>query len=547
MPNALNQFADRVKGFWSRISGSQRVLVAGIALVVIALFFALLIMMNRVEYQTLYSNLNPDDAGRVVKSLEAQKVRFKLAEGGTAIMVPEDQVHKLRLAIASEGNIMGQGIGFEIFDEVKVGLTDFVQKINYQRALQGELSRTIGEFPAVESVRVHLVIPQRSLFIEEQQKPSASVVLKLKDGKRMESKDVNAIVNLVTMAIEGLSKDRVSITDTAGKTLYQPEEEGSLMGLTSTQFEHRMITQQNLERRIEELLIPVIGPGRVIAKVNADIDFSQKTIRKEMYDPDVTVVRSESRMEEQTEGRANLESGVPDVNFRGDGLADSTSAQSSNREQRQTNYEINKEEQNIIGGVGGINRLTVAVIVDGSYAPNEAGEMVFVPRSAEELRGIRQLVSNVVGYDSARGDTIEVSNIPFGAPEVETQQNIVQMLADYALRLGKPFLNALLIFLFLLIVVRPVIMALIRPKVEGEMLEELAGLPVGEERLALVESDDEELDAMAILEKIEDIKAHALHLSEQNMDQALGILRAWMKQEAPSGSGGSRLPAARAA
>lgn len=544
MPNALHQFVDRVKGFWLRISGSQRLLVAGIALAVIVAFFALLMLMNRTEYQTLYSNLGAEDASRVLKTLEGQKVGYKLAENGTAILVPADKVHQMRLAVAGEGNIMGQGVGFEIFDEVKVGLTDFVQKINYQRALQGELARTIGEFPVVDTVRVHLVIPQRSLFIEEQQKPSASVVLKLKDGRRMENKDVLAIVNLVTMAIEGLSKDRVSITDTAGKTLYQPEEEGSLYGLTSAQFEHRMLTQQNLERRIEELLIPVIGPGRVIAKVNADMDFSQKTIRKEMYDPDVTVVRSESRMEEQTQGTANLESGVPDVNFRGDGLSDSTSTQSSNREQRQTNYEINKEEQNIVGSVGDINRLTVAVIIDGTYAANEAtGEMTFVPRSAEELRNIRQLVSNVVGFDSARGDTIEVSNIPFGAPEAEGPQNVAQMLADYALRLGKPFLNALLIFLFLLIVVRPVIMALIRPKVEGEMLEELAGLPMGEERLALVESDDEELDAMAILEKIEDIKAHALHLCEQNMEQAMGILRSWLKEEAPAAGGQQRLPA----
>lgn len=543
MPNALNQFVDRIKHFWSRISGSQRILVGGIAVFVVAVFFALIMLMNRVEYQTLYSNLAPEDAARVVRTLEANKVSFRLAENGTAILVPEDKVHQMRLAVAGEGNIMGQGIGFEIFDEVKVGLTDFVQKINFQRALQGELARTISEFPVVESVRVHLVIPQRSLFIEEQQRPSASVVLRLKDGRRMDNKDVQAIVNLVTMAIEGLSRDRVSITDTSGKTLFQPEEPGSLQGLTTTQFEHRLLTQQNLERRIEELLTPVIGPGRVIAKVNADMDFSQRTIRKEMFDPDVTVVRSESRMEEQTEGRANLESGVPDVNFRGDGLADSTSTQSSSREQRQTNFEINREEQNIISSVGGINRLTVAVVVDGSYNRNEAGEMVFVPRSAEELRNIRQLVSNVVGYDSARGDTIEVSNIPFGTPEADGPQNVAQMLADYALRLGKPFLNALLIFLFLLIAVRPVIMALIRPKVEGEMLEELAGLPMGEERLALVESDDEELDAMAILEKIEDIKAHAMHLCEQNMEQALGILRSWMKEEAPAGAQGNRLPA----
>jgi flagellar M-ring protein FliF len=515
-------------------------LVAGLAGISVVMFFVLLFAVNQSGKLPLYTNLNSDDAARVIKILEEQKVKYSLAENGTAILVPEDQVHQLRIRIAGEGSIMGQGVGFEIFDEIKVGMTDFVQKINYQRALQGELARTIADSPLVESARVHLVVPQRSLFIEEQQKPSASVVLKLKDGRRMESRDVAAIVNLVTMAVEGLSKERVSVTDTGGKVLYQPEEEGSLFGMTNSQFEQRMNMQQNLERRIEDLLTPVIGPGRVIAKVNATLDFSRKTIRKELYDPDVSVVRSESRMEEQTQGQANLESGVPDVNFRGDGLADSVSTQSSSREQRQTNYEINKEEQNIISGVGDLSRLTVAVVVDGTYAPNEAGEMVFVPRSADELRNIRQLVANVVGFDSARGDTIEVSNIPFGAPLEDDQQDLARLIADYALRIGKPFLNALLIFLFLLIIVRPVIMAMIRPKVEGEMLEELAGLPMGEERLALMESNDEELDAMAILEKIEDIKAHALHMSEQNMEQAVGILRSWLKQESSPAQGGRR-------
>ncbi|MCL1916270.1 MAG: flagellar M-ring protein FliF [Desulfovibrionaceae bacterium] len=541
MANVFNQVAGRVRDFWGGINFSQRMMVAGIALTVTAAFFIMLYFMNQTPYQPLYTNLNPEDASRVIKSLDAQKIQYKLAENGSAIMVPDEQVHQLRIRIAGEGNIMGQGIGFEIFDEVKVGQTDFVQKINYQRALQGELARTIAESTMVESARVHLVIPQRSLFIEDQQKPSASVVLKLADGRRVDNKEVLAIVNLITMAVEGLAKDRVSVTDSSGKTLFQPEEEGSLLGMTNAQIEQRLFFQQNLERRIEDLLLPIVGPGRVIAKVNVSMDYSRKTIHKELFDPEMTVVRSESRSEEQTQGQANLEAGVPDINFRGDGLTGSISTQSSNREQRQTNFEINKEVQEIIGSVGDVNRLSVAVIIDGTYVPNEIGEMVFVPRSVEELKNIRQLVANVVGYDSARGDTIEVSNIPFGPQSTDESQNVAQLLAEYALRLGKPFLNAFLIFLFLLIVVRPVVMALIRPKVEGEMLEELAGLPSGEERLALMDGSDEEMDAMAILEKIEDIKAHALHLSEQNIDQALGIIRNWLKKG--EGAGGSKVPA----
>ena len=529
MASVLNSASAMIKGFWGRISFSQRMLVGILAALVISAFFVLVIWLNTPEYQVLFSNLKPEDANRIVKELEAQKVGYKITEGGTAISVTADQVYPMRVKIAGEGNLMGGGIGFEIFDEVKMGVTDFVQKINYQRALQGEIARTIEAFPAVESARVHLVMPQRSLFIEEQQSPSASVVLKLASGRKMEQKDVLAIVNLLTMAVEGLDKNRVSIADAAGKVLFSPNEEGALQ-LSSTQMEHRTVTQQNLERRIEELLMPVVGAGRVIAKVNAELDFSQRTIRRELYDPDVQVLRSEQRSEQSTQNMANVESGVAEPNFRGDGLGGAASTQTSSSETRASNFEINKEEQNIIGQIGSINRLTVAVIVDGTYTKGEGGQQVFTPRSEEELKQIRSLVASAVGYDTARGDVIEVSSIAFEQLDMAVDKNIGDVLTEYAVRLGKPLLNALLVFLFLVLVVRPVVMALIRPKVEGEMVEGLEGLPSGEERLALIEEGDmEAADALATLEKIEDIRAHAIQLSEQNMEQALGIIRSWLK------------------
>ena len=442
----------------------------------------------------------------------------------------------MRITLAGEKLLTGQGVGFEIFDENQMGKTDFVQKLTYRRALEGELARTISEFPGVESSRVHLVIPNRSLFIEEQQKPSASVLLKLSGSKKLEPRDVEAVVNLVTMAVEGLDKGKVSIADTNGKVLYQPEEEGSLNGLTRTQFDHKMMTQSNLERRIEEMLMPVVGAGRVIAKVNADLDFNQKTIRRELFDPEKTVVRSEMRSETSTQGRAAIEGGVPDPNFRGDGPSGTMSDQNATSENRTTNYEINKEEESIITSVGAVDRLTVAVIVDGIYEKNAEGESVFKARSDEELRRIRQLVVNAVGFNSSRGDTIEVSSIAFGSVDIAEPEGALGILADYAIRFGKPMLNAFLAFLFLVMVVRPVIMALIRPKVEGKMIEGLEGLPAPDERLALVDEDDDTVAATAMLEKIEDIKAHALHLSEQNIDQALGIIKSWLKDNAKQGA-----------
>lgn len=528
MSPMLTDATDKARAFWSRISNSQRVFIVGLALVTVGIFFALILWINRPDYRVLYSNLAGEDANRVVKLLQANKVPYQFENNGGTILVPADKLYDLRIKVAGEGNLVGQGIGFEIFDDLKVGQTDFVQKINYQRALQGELTRTISEFPGVETARVHLVIPHRSLFIEEQQKPSASVVVKLREGKKMEAQDVQAIVNLVVMAVEGMDRSRVSVADTSGKILYYPTEDDSLQGLTSTQLEYKMRLQQNLERRIEELLYPVIGPGKVIAKVNADVDFSQRTIKRELYDPEKTVVRSEQRSEESTKGRANLSGGTPDANFRGDGIGGTASTQEGTRETRTTNFEINKEEQNIVANVGDLSRLSVAVIVDGTYEKAADGTYAFVPRKEEEMQRIRQLISSAVGFDRARGDSVEVSTISFGGPDLQQDSSLPQIFMDYALRLGKPLLNALLVFLFLLLVVRPVVLALIRPKVEGEMIEGLEGLPSGEERLALIEGD-EEVDALDALRKIEDIKAHAMQLAEQNMDQAAGIIRSWLK------------------
>lgn len=552
MPNFINAAVGKAVSFWGGISRTQRMFVSGLAAVVLGAFFGFIFWINQPNYKILYTNLGPEDTNRVVKMLQADKVPYKLEDNGTTVTVPASRVYDMRVKIAGEGGLVGTGIGFEIFDEVKVGQTDFVQRINYQRALQGELARTISEFPNVESARVHLVVPQKSLFIEEQQKPSASVVIKLKDpARKMEPKEALGVVNMMVMSIEGLDKNRVSITDSTGKSLYFPEED-SIAGMSNAQREHKMRMEQGYERRIDELLTPVMGPGKIIAKVNADLDYSQRTIRREIFDPEKTAVRSEQRSEETNAGRANLESGSTDVNFRGDGLNGAVSTQNGSRETRTTNYEINKEEQSIVAPVGEIKRLTVAVVVDGSYEKNEAGEYAFVPRSKEELDRIRVLVSNAVGYDRARGDTIEVSCIPFGETELPQEVTAAEMVAQYAERLGKPLLNALLAFLFLMLVVRPVILALIRPKVEaGEVIEGLEGLPSAEEQLALYEAQeeaarqaaenaqlasestgaldagDEDFDSM----RFDDIKAHTLQLAEHNMDQTIMVLRGWMKNE----------------
>ncbi len=539
----FKQYGEKIKELWENFSITQRVIISTVAVATIAGFIALTVWMNKTEYQPLYTKLSPEDAASVVSTLQKDNIPYELANNGSTIMVPVEQVYDLRIKIAGEGNLVGQGIGFEIFDETKVGQTDFVQKINYMRALQGELARTLSAFPSVDTARIHLVMPQRSLFVEEQQQPSASVVLKLKDqARKPDSKEIQSIVNMMLMSVEGLTKAHLSITDSRGAVLFRPETD-ALTGISSTQMEHKLRVQRDLERRIDEMLSPVFGPGRVISKVNVDMDFSQKTIRREIYDPEQTAVRSEQRSEETQKGQANLEAGSPDVNFRGDGITGSVSTQDGSRETRTTNYEINKEEQNIIANVGDVKRLTVAVIVDGTYQKVD-GVWNFTPRSDEEITRIKQLVANAVGIDSTRGDALEVSSVPFNDSEPPADPNIAEVIVNYADRLGQPILNALLAFLFLMLVVRPVVLALIRPKVEaGEVVEGLEGLPSAEEQLALYEAMEEAAraeeisqlepveaeDELMVFKDVESLRVNIFNLSEQHMDQVIVIMRGWIK------------------
>ncbi|MBQ7617812.1 MAG: flagellar M-ring protein FliF [Desulfovibrio sp.] len=548
MHPVLQNAIDKTKQIYGGLKLWQRLVIGLGTVALLATLLGLALVMNQPEYKVLYSNLGPEDAGKVIKVLQGDKVPYQLTDNGTTIMVPKEFVYDERIKVAGEGSLVGQGIGFEIFDKVKVGQTDFVQKINYTRALQGELARTISEFPSIDSARVHLVIPQRSLFVEDRQSPSASVVLNVKSGAKIDPKEIQAILNMILMSVEGLDKQHVSMSDNTGKVLYKPEED-DLAGTSASQLEHRLQMQRNIERRIEDLLQPLFGPGRVISKVNVEMDYSQKTIRREIFDPEKVAVRSEQRSEEAQQGRANLEAGTPDVNFRGDGITGSVSDQNGSRETRTTNYEINKEEQHIVSNVGEVRRLTVAVVIDGTYNKVD-GEWQFVPRKEEELKQVRQLVSNAVGLDTKRGDSLEVSSVAFSDWEPPVELNAAEVLIDYAERLGKPLLNALLAFIFLMLIVRPVVLALIRPKVEaGEMVEGLVGLPAAEEQLALYEFNKEaatksELDVSQDLDEdreeemdelyfkdVEALKAHIFTLSDDHMEQVVLLLRGWMKQD----------------
>jgi flagellar M-ring protein FliF len=529
MPSPEKLLSD-VKTLWTERSMAQRILFGGTLLSLTAVFLLLVYWLNRTDYKVLYARLFPEDASAVVETLKKENVPYRLVDNGATILVPSDKVYDLRLLVAGKGALHGQGIGFEIFDENKIGQTDFVQHINYQRALQGELARTVSELPGVERARVHLVLPNKSLFIEEQSLPSGSVMLKLAAGTELSARQVQSIVNLVATSVEGLTRDRITVSDTAGRLLYEPRGEEGLEGLSSGQLEYKAGLEKRLQQTIEQMLIPVLGQGKVIAKVSADLDFSRRTIRKELFDPDSAVVRSEQKSDEESRGSMQSEAGVPEAAFGGQPAGGAGSSQTSARTSSTTNFEINKEEQSIIAAMGKLDRLSVAVIVDGTYKADPNGASVFVPRSDEEVRRIRELVQRAVGFDSARGDAIEVTSIAFDAePVMGEGPTLMETILDFVRQFARPVLNTLLALLFMLLVVRPLVLAMIRPRISGEIRSGGPGIGEGERRMALG-GGGEGVESANARKRLDNAKEAAQSTAHKNTDQAVALVKNWLKE-----------------
>lgn len=532
MPPFLHNLAGQISQFWAEKTIPQRITIAGLVACAFIAFAIMLYWLNHTEYRPLYNQLYPEDAAQVVETLKKENIPYRLENGGMTVLVPAEKVYDLRLKLASEGALRGQGMGFEIFDANKIGQTSFVQNINYQRALQGELARTISELPEVESARVHLVLPSKSLFVEEQAPPSAAVMVKLKGGRGLSPQQVQAVVNLVASSVEGLTQEHITVTDNRGQVLFEPREK-DLTGLSTTQLEMQRALERSLENRIVQLVTPVVGQGKVIAKVTADLDFNRTVVRKELFDPKSQVVRSEVKSDEASRGTANVAQTGPNPNFQGENdLGASGTTQETSRTTSTVNYEINREQQEIVSQAGAIRRLSIAVLVDGVSSTGADGTPQFQPLPMEQIERIRNLAQRAVGFDAARGDAIEVSSIPFGDESIQAQETFLEVAANYFHLLGKPLLNTLVILIFLALVVRPIVLALIRPKVSEEpTAEAMSALGAAEERKALLEGlSDEEMEAMESAKRIENAKILAQQLVEQNMDQAMMIMRQWLAQ-----------------
>ncbi|MBL7251706.1 flagellar basal-body MS-ring/collar protein FliF [Alloalcanivorax sp. C16-2] len=428
--------AQGIEQLWARLRANPLVplLVAGAA--VIAVVAALTLWASAPEYRVLYSNLSEADGGRIISELESRAVPYRFAEGGQALMVPGDQVHRLRLQLAEQGLPEGGNAGFDIMDRQAFGISQFAERVNFQRGLQGELASTIESLGPVSGARVHLSMAKPSVFIRDREPAKASVVLTLAPGRTLGEGQVNAIVHLVSSSVPELAIEDVTVVDQAGRLLSRPDDGGA--GLDGTRLDYVRELERGYRERIESILAPILGRDRVRAQVVADVDFSRREETSERYGPNQddnpAAVRSR-QMNSNYQGDRALAAGVPgalsntppgaapspvqdpagdedgDNAGTDDGEADNTTG--SLRRESVINYEVDRNVTHVQHQRARLQRLSVAVVVDYQNGVDDQGKPVNEPLDPERLERIRQLVRQAMGYSEARGDGLEVVNSPF--------------------------------------------------------------------------------------------------------------------------------------
>lgn len=452
--DGINKLAEQLLGAWNGMSKATRGLFA------IVLGVGLLILLGtglavRPQYKVLYSGLDEKDAASVVSALETARVDYQLGAGGTMIQVDQNDISRTRLMLAEQGLPKGGAVGLaELFAEPKFGRTKFDQKVLYLRGLQGELERTIGNLDAVARARVHVTMPERAVFEDEKIPPTASVTLELVRGRRLSDANVMAIQHMIAAAVEGLETDQVTVVDTDGTLLSKT----GMDQRSQASLGYKTDLERKTERELTRLLERTVGVGGVHAEVSADIDFSKTETTEEVYDPDQLTIRSESTQEsyegtntDNAQGLAGAPANQPNAATAGN----NGGSESSRRVVKSKNYEVNRTVIHTQSPTAQVKRLSVSVLVDGTYTPAEDGSApVFAPRSAEELQSLQQVVETAIGFNAARGDKVKIASVPFvDRPRLDASDMAAADAADrtlmYAAGGGGALLLAALVFFML--------------------------------------------------------------------------------------------------
>src|SRR6202163_4331696 len=384
--------------------------MAAVTIALVGFFAFLIVRVTAPQMAPLFMDLSLDDSSAVVKELERQVIPYELKNDGAIILVPNDRVARIRMKLADSGLPKGGGVGYDIFDKSDVlGTTSFVQNINHLRALEGELARTIRALERVQYARVHLVMPERTLFARDQAEPSASIVLKVRGA--LEAQQVRAIRHLVASAVNGLKAQRVSIVDDTGRLLADGASDDITVGSVSD--ERKTGFERRLRDQVEAIISSVVGAGRARVELTADFDFNRVTQTSEKFDPEGRVLRS-TQSKEESSGAPDPAGQVSVANELPGGQPNAANARDATKKSEEiANYEVSRTTTTEVVEGGRVNRISVAVLVDGSYVKNEKGDMAYQERPRQELDRIAALVRSAIGFDQRRGDQVEVINLRF--------------------------------------------------------------------------------------------------------------------------------------
>ena len=558
--------------------GPSRLAAMGaVALGLIGFFVFIVLRFSAIQQVPLYTGLSMDDSASIVQQLTSAGTAFTLKENGTTILVDETKLDESRMALAQQGLPAGDSVGYEIFDKTDaLGTTSFVQSVNALRALEGELSRTIRTIRQVDQARVHLVLPEKQLFRKDEQKPTASIVLKTRGT--LDPGQIRAIQHLVGSAVPGLDPSRISVVDETGRLLAQGNGDESSGAYLATNADERTAAYQTqVENRVRDIVESVVGAGRARVRVAAELDFNRIQETQDTYDPNGQVVRSTQTREEKSlsqdnQGNPPVTAGnqIPNANQGQNAQGTSQTSDNAQTTEETVNYEISKVTRTQVTEVGGVKRLSVAVLVDGRYEPDANGVMVYAPRPQPELDQITALVRTAMGFDDKRGDQLQVVNLQFAdspptpADFATTPASMFDFSREDIMRFAEMGVLILVTLLVLLFAVRPLIRRILGSDIDAETLPAITsalseaaaagrkavtvvlnpdGKPVvmGADGVEVAE-DGADLPGLPTDTRIEDAKAQGAQQLDQvrkvgdlvndNPNEAAIIIRNWLS-EAP--------------
>ena len=523
MSDSVSQFFN----FVGSLPLSRKISIAFVLILTIAGFAFMFMWANQVDYQILFNNLSPEDAGSIVSKLTERQVPYKIEANGTIIMVPAEKVYELRLALAGDSLPGGGNVGFEIFDHTDFRTTKFVQELNYRRALQGELARTINKFKAVNSSRVFIALPKESLFVEDSKPASASIQLELRSS--LPASKLAAIVHLVASAVEGLEPGQVTIVDTKGRVVFKGGGRDDTAALLSNaQLDYKSKVENEIRQNVQSMLVGIVGLGKAIVRVNADIDFNRITLNEEEYDPSTTAVRSKRDIVESAQTKeGGVDTAQTVVDQRRGVVPPPTGAEDKKtKSDVATNYEINKISRTILKPAGTIKRLSVAAVIDGTYRTEKLEDGTikrnYIPRSGEELKKFEDIVKTAMGYNEDREDQVSVNSMPFSEGiSIDTKTevgaegfDILGLLKNYR----KMIINLLLVVLVFFVIVRPLLKSL--KKMARETVSERRELPPGAKEYTQIAESGERSQ-----------KEKALEISRSSPERTEQLIKGWIGEK----------------